>query len=107
MIALLIVVPWLLTTAALLTIMFLKKRPHEHEEDEFDEDFFGEEETVRVAVYGERAYWVYDNVFYESDVMREPDFTTARPIDTMSMSPKDLHKLMNILDEHIEETERD
>lgn len=77
------------------------------EEEHNHDDFFDNEEVIRVAVYDEKAYWVYDNVFYESDVTREPDFTTARPIDTMSMNPKDLNKLMHILDELKEETERD
>jgi hypothetical protein len=103
---LLILIPWVLTVAGLLFIMFMKKNNSEDEEHDHD-DFFDSEEVIRVAVFDEKAYWVYDNVFYESDVTREPDFTTARPIDTMSMSPKDLNKLMHILDELKEETERD
>lgn len=96
---LLAIIPWVLTVAVLLFII-VKNRHKEiidHEEDDFimDED----QEIVRVAVYGEKAYWVYDNVFYESDTVREPDFSTARPIDTMSMSPKQLNKLLIILDE--------
>ena len=77
------------------------------EQDHNHDDFFDNEEVIRVAVFDEKAYWVYDNVFYESDVTREPDFTTARPIDTMDLAPKDLNKLMHILDELQEETERD
>lgn len=103
----LILIPWVLTVAGLLFIMFMKKKNHD-EDDEHDSFFDGhEEDIIRVAVYDEKAYWVYDNVFYESDVTREPDFTTARPIDTMNLAPKDLNKLMNILDELQEETERD
>lgn len=71
--------------------------------DETDDDFFMDDdddrETIRVAVYDDKAYWVYDNVFYESDVMREPDFTTARPVDTMDLPPKELNRLLVILDE--------
>lgn len=103
---LLILIPWVLTVAGLLIIMFIKKRPEmDHEEDDFFEEHH--EDVVRVAVFDEKAYWVYDNVFYESEVTREPDFTTARPIDTMNLAPKELNKLMHILDELKEETERD
>lgn len=99
-----VLIPWVLATAALLFIIIKNKRTFYYEEDEEfeDEEFFSEtedEETVRVAVFDEKAYWVYNNVFYESDVMREPDFTTARPIDTMSVPPKELRRLLSILDE--------
>lgn len=102
----LILIPWVLTVAGLLFIMFMKKNPQIEDEEE---DFFEgrEEDIIRVAVFDEKAYWVYDNVFYESDVTREPDFTTARPVDTMSLAPKELNRLMHILDELQEETERD
>ena len=63
---------------------------------EFDDEDY---QTIHVAVYNDKAYWVSDNVFYESDVTREPDFTTARPIDTMDLPPKKLNELLIILDE--------
>lgn len=73
-----------------------------------EEDYYEDDEgVVKVAVYGEKAYWVYENTFYESEIVREPDFTTARPIDTMSMSAKQLNELLGILDELKEETERE
>jgi hypothetical protein len=106
MLTLLILIPWVLTVAGLLFIMFMKKNDSDDHENDHD-DLFENEEVIRVAVFDERAYWVYDNVFYESDVTREPDFTTARPIDTMDLAPKELNKLMHILDELQEETERD
>lgn len=94
------VLPWILTVAALLFIIVRNNRQEDFtlEDDEFildDED----KDFVRVAVYEDKAYWVYENVFYESEVVREPDFSTAQPIDTMSLSPKELDKLMEILDE--------
>lgn len=58
-----------------------------------------EHQTIHVAVYDDKAYWVVNNVFYESDITREPDFTTARPIDTMDLPPKKLNELLIILDE--------
>ena len=99
LLALLAIIPWVLTVGALLFIIVRSKK-----EDKSDElnDFIQDEqaeEIIRVAVYEDKAYWVYDNVFYESDTIREPDFATARPIDTMSMSGKQLRKLLSILDE--------
>ena len=102
MIIALVLLPWVLTLLALLFII-ARSDTAEYEEEE---DYFDDQEVVRVAVYEDKAYWVYDNVFYESEVTREPDFETAKPIDTMSMNPKDLNKLLNILDE-IEESGRE
>lgn len=106
MILLLALIPWVLTVGVLLFIMS-KERSYEYDYD--DEEYSDEENVpvVRVAVYEEKAYWVHENIFYESEVIREPDFTTARPIDTMSMSAKQLNELLGILDELKEETERE
>ena len=106
MLYLLITIPWVLTVAALLYIIVVKEKQHQDIDEDSDEDFFFEDddeesqkEVVRVAVYEDKAYWVYDNVFYESEITREPDFSTAQAVDTMSLSPKELNKLMAILDE--------
>jgi len=108
MIFLLALIPWVLTTVALLFIMVKQNDNNSSDlDDEFDDDYYEEKETVRVAVYDEKAYWVYDNVFYESEVTREPDFSTAQPIDTMSLSTKELNALMAILDELQQHNERD
>lgn len=101
---LLVLVPWVLTVIALIVIMVIKNRAADMEEEDYMDD---DHEVIRVAVYDEKAYWVYKNVFYESEVTREPDFTTARPIDTMDLAPKELDKLMHILDELQEDTERE
>lgn len=103
MILLLALIPWVLTVGVLLFII-IRNRYIMDDEEYYDED---DEGVVKVAVYGEKAYWVYENIFYESEITREPDFTTARPIDTMSMSSKQLNELLNILDELKEETERE
>jgi hypothetical protein len=109
MIFLLALVPWVLTTIALLFILVSSKSKSysDDEEDYYDDDDYDEKETVRVAVYDEKAYWVYENVFYQSDITREPDFSTAEPVDTMTLNQKELKKLMNILDELKEHNERD
>lgn len=95
----LILVPWVLTTIILFGILVLKgQKPQEKDDDEFDmEDEF--REIVKVAVYEEKAYWVYNNVLYEAEVTREPDFETARPIDTMTLTSKEMTDLFEILDE--------
>ena len=109
MIFLLALIPWVLTTIALLYIMVKNNNNSndDHEEDFFDDDYYDEKETVRVAVYDEKAYWVYDNVFYQAEVTREPDFSTAEPIDTMSLTQKEINELMSILDELQQHNERD
>lgn len=106
MITLLALIPWVLTVAALFFII-VHNRHNEYDYEDEDVYDYEDEEVVRVAVYDEKAYWVYENVFYESDVTREPDFTTARPVDTMSMSTKQLNKLLNILDELENKNERE
>lgn len=110
MIFLLALIPWVLTTIALLFIMVKNSNiDHNHNENDndYDDDLYDEKETVRVAVYDEKAYWVYDNVFYQAEVTREPDFSTAEPIDTMSLNQKELNELMTILDELQQHNERD
>lgn len=69
----------------------------EQEKEEMDIPEHGE--IIRVSVQESKAYWVYDNVLYESEVIREPDFETARPIDVMSLTPKQMSELFEILDD--------
>lgn len=106
----LIVLPWVLTVAALLYIIVRNRRFDDGIQEVHDDGYLMEEDnqvTIKAAVYDDKAYWVYNNVFYESEVMREPDWETARPIDTMELSPKELNQLLVILDELGQETERD
>jgi hypothetical protein len=109
MLFLLAMIPWVLTVIALLYIIVVKQKPNvqfSEEEEDFLFDDDESQEVVRVAVYEDKAYWVYENVFYQSDVIREPDFSTAEPIDTMDLNPKELNRLMGILDE-LQNNERD
>ncbi len=102
MLYLIAIVPWVLTVAALFFIILHNKPIEEDNDDDLfmDLDDEGEEyQTIHVAVYNDKAYWVADNIFYESDVTKEPDFTTAKPIDTMDLPPKKLNELLIILDE--------
>ena len=106
MFLLLTLVPWVLTVGALFFIIYRQQRNdddyyhHLHDDDDL-EDLIMEEnmEIVRVAVYEDKAYWVHNNVFYESEITREPDWETARPIDTSKLSNKEMSKLLKVLDD--------
>jgi hypothetical protein len=83
--------------------------PEQQEEE--DGDFFmdeegNEHEIVRVAVYQDKAYWVYHNTFYEAETTLEPDFSTAQPIDIDSMTEKEMTELFEILD-NLKESEKE
>lgn len=55
--------------------------------------------TVTIAVVGEKAYWVYQNIFYETDIVDgEIDRESARPIDAHNLSSKQFNELLEILD---------
>lgn len=99
MLNLLILIPWVLTVIALLTIMMWKRKNEEEDGDYFMDEDGNEHEVVRVAVYEDKAYWVYKNTFYEAETTLEPDFSTAQPIDIDSMSEKQMKELFAILDE--------
>ena len=100
---LLIIVPWVLTVGLLLTIIILNNRNNkeDYSEEEYPMPFedYDSSDALKVAVYEDRAYFVMDNVFYETEITREPDFSTAKEIDTMSLPKKELNKLLTILDE--------
>lgn len=55
--------------------------------------------TLTVAIVGDKAYWVHDNTFYESNVIDgHIDKDSAKPIDAFSMSKKKFDQLLDILD---------
>jgi hypothetical protein len=93
-----IIVPWVLTIAALVLIMVRGRKNTDKGFDQFMEEE-PEQESFSAAIYGDRAYWVLGNVFYESGVNREPDFSTAHPVDTMAMPPQQLEYLLKVLDD--------
>lgn len=60
---------------------------------------FRKEHTVKVAIIGDKAYWVHNNVFYETDVVDgEIDKTSSKPIDADTLSTKQVRMLMDVLD---------
>jgi len=100
---LLLVVPWILTVVSLLFIL-IKIRPEFEEfyEDE-DEDEPDEEESseskFRVAMYQDKAYWVHRNVLYESELVSEPNWATARPVQAIDLPTKEVNRLLKVLDD--------
>lgn len=96
MLLLLLLIPWILTVAALLFIIVKEKNKNGDNVLMPTDD---NHEIIKVAVYEDMAYWVHDNIFYQAEVTKEPDFSTAKPIDTMSLSPRQLNELLVILDE--------
>ena len=100
-------IPWALTVA-LLSFIIIKNNNKDLEEeyDGLDIEDEGERQIIRAAIYDTKAFWVHDNIFYESDVLREPDWSTARPIDTMKLSQKSLSNLLKILDD-LKESEKE
>lgn len=67
-----------------------------------DEDDFiseGHKEIVRVAVYDDKAYWVYDYTLFTAETTQEPDFNTARPVDVDTLSHSEMDEIFKVLDE--------
>lgn len=60
---------------------------------------FRKKNTVKVAIIGRKAYWVHENVFYETDVIDgHIDNTSAKPIDASKLTTKQVRMLMDVLD---------
>lgn len=60
---------------------------------------YRESNMVRVMIFGNRAYWVKDNIFYVADADGDsPIPETAMPVDTSQMSKNDVEKMLFILD---------
>ncbi|MEY2646273.1 MAG: hypothetical protein RL158_249 [Bacteroidota bacterium] len=55
--------------------------------------------TVKVLIIEDSAYWVHNNMFYVADAVDgEVDSETVRPVDTNNMSKRDIDKMLFILD---------
>lgn len=86
-----LLMPW---TYLLEAIVFVFTKPETKYEDSMDEDG-----VVRVAMLEDKAYWVQDNIFYEADMVDgNPDLDSAKPINAIEISEKELNKLLFILD---------
>lgn len=54
---------------------------------------------MTVAIVEDKAYWVHDNVFYETDVVDgEIVRENAKQVDAFSLSSKQFSYLLDILD---------
>lgn len=93
MLTLLVLAPWILTVIAFLVIII---RKYNRKEEFMDQD---REHLISVAVHKDKAYWVYENVLYESNTVLEPDFETARPVDTNKLNSEEVKELMEVLDQ--------
>ena len=73
---------------------------------EDDED---DSTRVTVAMVNGKAYWVWDNTMWETEVDEEgePDRAAARPIDTENMTFQELKMHMAILDSLQRESEKE
>ena len=55
--------------------------------------------SVKVLIIEDSAYWVHKNMFYVADAVDgEVDSETVRPVDTNNMSKRDIDKMLFILD---------
>ena len=55
--------------------------------------------TVKVLIIEDNAYWVHDNMFYVADTFAGAvALETVRPVDTNNMSKRDIDKMLFILD---------
>jgi hypothetical protein len=58
-----------------------------------------EKDMIRVIVMGNLAYWVSDNIFYVAEAVDgEVIPQTAKPVDTNSMTKREINKMLFILD---------
>jgi hypothetical protein len=58
-----------------------------------------EKNTVKVIFIEDKAYWVNNNIFYCAEAIGgNVNIDTTEPIDTSSMSKKDIDKMLFILD---------
>lgn len=54
---------------------------------------------IRVAIIGRKAYWVHENIFYETNIINGSiDNDGAKAIDAYSLSDRELSRLLKILD---------
>lgn len=59
------------------------------------------QDKIKVIIVGDNAYWVQDNIFYQTVVSEDGniDQDLAVPVDTTNMEDEDIDRLMLILDD--------
>lgn len=93
----LLLIPWIIVTFYLLIVIFkdnIQKEAIEQEESD------GHIHRLKVAMVEGKAYWVFENTFYQTDIGEdgEPMFDDAKPIDIMLLTNLEVSKLFYILD---------
>jgi hypothetical protein len=58
-------------------------------------------DQIKVLVVGDKAYWIQDNTFYETNVddNGEIDQASSKPVDTTNLNDDEINMLMEIVDE--------
>jgi hypothetical protein len=59
------------------------------------------QESIKVIVVEDDAYWIQDNTFYQTKVTEdgEIDQSSAKPVDTSNMGVEEIDRLMKIVDD--------
>lgn len=87
-----LLMPWMYIVEAIVFLFSIQK--YNTGKNQMDD-----ENVVRIAMLDDKAYWVQDNIFYEADMIDgNPDIESARPVDAMTISEKEIDKLLFILD---------
>ena len=78
---------------------FLPKTLYERPKQQSQSLKHVEKNTVKVIFIEDKAYWVSNNIFYCAEAIGgNVNIDTTEPIDTSSMSKKDIDKMLFILD---------
>lgn len=67
--------------------------------ENFKDGMPDEENLIRIAMSEDKAYWVYENVLYETDIVDgEIDRSARRPYDAMDKPISEIISMMDMLD---------
>lgn len=82
-----------------ITRHFIPKAPKSNEPANSQSRNYVSEKMIRIIAIDDRAYWVKDNKFFSADLIDgKIDHDTTQEVNTISMSQKDVDKMLFILD---------
>jgi hypothetical protein len=82
-----------------ITRHFTPKAPKSNEPANSQSRNYVSEKMIRIIAIDDRAYWVKDNKFFSADLIDgKIDHDTTQEVNTISMSQKDVDKMLFILD---------
>jgi len=82
-----------------ITRHFTPKVPKSNEPANSQSRNYVSEKMIRIIAIDDRAYWVKDNKFFSADLIDgKIDHDTTQEVNTISMSQKDVDKMLFILD---------